>query len=146
MLQHIKRDVDVENSFIPDALQSRIQDPQKSLARNLVAHRGYLQTLQMENFVIEEYQSKAHLLERKADSTLLKVASKTDKGDASEFSTLQTKFECRRTITDRNLDFGFTDWNVTASYISEAAVFWSRPMASPFIAVHDDWTDPRAFA
>ncbi|XP_069622314.1 HAUS augmin-like complex subunit 6 isoform X2 [Ranitomeya imitator] len=80
MLQHIKRDVDVENSFIPDALQSRIQDPQKSLARNLVAHRGYLQTLQMENFVIEEYQSKAQLLVKQIREM------------RSEFSTLQTKF------------------------------------------------------
>ncbi|KAM4050475.1 HAUS augmin-like complex subunit 6 [Anomaloglossus baeobatrachus] len=62
MLQHIKRDVDAENFFIPDALQSRIQDPQKSQARNIVARSRYLQTLQRENFVIKEYQSKTQLL------------------------------------------------------------------------------------
>ncbi|XP_073408527.1 HAUS augmin-like complex subunit 6 [Dendrobates tinctorius] len=90
MLQHIKRDVDDENSFIPDALQSKIQDPQKSLARNLVAHRRYLQTLQGVNFVIEEYQSKAQLLVKQIREM------------RSEFSSLQTKFRALSVQNDNS--------------------------------------------
>ncbi|KAM9330666.1 HAUS augmin-like complex subunit 6 [Gastrophryne carolinensis] len=62
MLQQIKRDIDGENSFIPDSLQCRVQDPQKALARNKMARHRYMQTLQKENFVIREYQKKAQLL------------------------------------------------------------------------------------
>ncbi|XP_053321869.1 HAUS augmin-like complex subunit 6 [Spea bombifrons] len=62
LLQHIKKDVDGANSYMPEALQARVQDPQKALIRNKVARRRYLQMLQRENFVIGEYQKKAQLL------------------------------------------------------------------------------------
>ncbi|XP_073521617.1 HAUS augmin-like complex subunit 6 isoform X2 [Phyllobates terribilis] len=90
MLQHIKRDASDENYFIPDALQSRIEDPQKSLARNLVSHRRYLQTLQRENFVIEAYQSKAQLLVKQIREL------------RSEFSSLQTKFRALSVQNDNS--------------------------------------------
>ncbi|XP_041438316.1 HAUS augmin like complex subunit 6 L homeolog isoform X1 [Xenopus laevis] len=64
MLQHIKRDADAGNVFISEALQSKIQDPQKALARNKLARQKYLKVLQKENLVIEEYQRKAQLAEK----------------------------------------------------------------------------------
>ncbi|CAH2293948.1 Hypothetical predicted protein [Pelobates cultripes] len=50
------------NSYVSEALQVRIQDPQKALARNMGARYRYLQVLQRENFVITEYQRKAQIL------------------------------------------------------------------------------------
>ncbi|XP_041436010.1 HAUS augmin-like complex subunit 6 isoform X2 [Xenopus laevis] len=63
MLQHIKRDADGANVFIAEALQCKIQDPQKALARNKLARQKYLRVLQRENHVIEEYQRKAQIAE-----------------------------------------------------------------------------------
>ncbi|XP_063311300.1 HAUS augmin-like complex subunit 6 isoform X2 [Pelobates fuscus] len=75
MLQHIRKDDLVpvylnnpdysmagSNSYVTEALQVRIQDPQKALARNMGARYRYLQVLQRENFVITEYQRKAQIL------------------------------------------------------------------------------------
>ncbi|KAE8632727.1 hypothetical protein XENTR_v10001654 [Xenopus tropicalis] len=62
MLQHIKRDANGASVFISEALQCKIQDPQKALARNKVARQKYLMVLQRENLVIKEYQRKAQLL------------------------------------------------------------------------------------
>ncbi|XP_075066809.1 HAUS augmin-like complex subunit 6 isoform X2 [Mixophyes fleayi] len=80
MLQHIKRDVDGGDSYIPDSLQCRIQDTQKALARNKVARRRYLLTLQRENFVIKEYQKKSQLLVKQIRDL------------RSECATLQTQY------------------------------------------------------
>ncbi|KAG8455064.1 hypothetical protein GDO86_001329 [Hymenochirus boettgeri] len=62
ILQHIKKDVDGANIFVPEALQPKIQDPQKALARNKVARLRYFKVLQREKFLIGEYQKKAQLL------------------------------------------------------------------------------------
>ncbi|XP_018412364.1 PREDICTED: HAUS augmin-like complex subunit 6 [Nanorana parkeri] len=62
MLQHIKRNVDGTNSYIPDSLQFQIQHPEKALARNKLARQRYLRALQRENFMVREYQKKAQLL------------------------------------------------------------------------------------
>ncbi|XP_040215880.1 HAUS augmin-like complex subunit 6 isoform X2 [Rana temporaria] len=61
MLQHIKRN-EGTSSYISDSLQLQIQDPEKALARNKVARKRYLQTLQRENVMIKQYQEKAQLL------------------------------------------------------------------------------------
>ncbi|XP_072010134.1 HAUS augmin-like complex subunit 6 [Engystomops pustulosus] len=80
LLQHIKKDVDEEHSFIPNTLQCRIQNPLKCLARNKVACQRYLQALQKENFVVKEYQKKAQLLVKQIRDL------------RSEFASLQTQF------------------------------------------------------
>ncbi|XP_068090489.1 HAUS augmin-like complex subunit 6 isoform X2 [Hyperolius riggenbachi] len=87
MLQHIKRDVDGTNAYIPDSLQCRIQDPQKALARNKVSRHRYLQTLQRENFAIGEYQKKAQSL------------AKQIRDLRSECSVLQNQFRTQNEIT-----------------------------------------------
>ncbi|KAM5191258.1 HAUS augmin-like complex subunit 6 [Mantella aurantiaca] len=83
MLQHIKRNVDGTNFYIPDSLQLQIQDPEKALARNKVARQRYLRTLQRENFLINEYQKKAQLLVKQIREL------------RSEYGTLQN--QCRAT-------------------------------------------------
>ncbi|XP_075681827.1 HAUS augmin-like complex subunit 6 isoform X2 [Rhinoderma darwinii] len=108
MLQHIKRDVDDESSFIPDALQCRFQDPQKSLARNIVARHRYLRTLQRENFVSKEYQRKAQLLVKQIRDL------------RSEFSSLQTQFRATQSIQ--------SDHSRKDAKIEEVRSMWSTIM------------------
>uniref|UniRef100_A0A8C5LXP5 HAUS augmin like complex subunit 6 n=1 Tax=Leptobrachium leishanense TaxID=445787 RepID=A0A8C5LXP5_9ANUR len=69
MLQHIRKDADDASSYIAEALQVRIQDPQKALERNNLARQRYLRMLQRENSMIMEYQRKAQINENvKLDS------------------------------------------------------------------------------
>ncbi|XP_044127537.1 HAUS augmin-like complex subunit 6 [Bufo gargarizans] len=86
MLQHIRRDVDDENPFIPAALQCRIHDPQKALARNKMARNKFLLTLQRENFLIKEYQKKAQLLVKEIRDL------------RSEYASLQTQFSAIQSV------------------------------------------------
>ncbi|KAG9486652.1 hypothetical protein GDO78_006826 [Eleutherodactylus coqui] len=106
MLQHIKRDVDAENSFIPDALQCRIQDPLKALARNKIARHRYLQTLQREDFVITEYQKKAQLLVKQIRNL------------RSEFAALQTQ--------SREMQSVQSDASGRNTSVEEVRTMWSK--------------------
>ncbi|KAM4810195.1 HAUS augmin-like complex subunit 6 [Rhinophrynus dorsalis] len=102
MLQHIRKDVEGANSFIPDALQLRMRDSQKALARNKLARHRYLKVLQRENIVIKEYQQKAWLLvkqirdlrsECSALQSQLKIVENVDR-DASKRDDGIQKIRC----------------------------------------------------
>ncbi|XP_056375817.1 HAUS augmin-like complex subunit 6 isoform X2 [Hyla sarda] len=90
MLQLVKKDVNNEHMFIPDALHCRIQDSQKSLARNKGARHRYLQTLQRENIVIKEYQKKAQVLVKQIRDL------------RSEFASLQTQHRATQAVQSEN--------------------------------------------
>ncbi|XP_069818157.1 HAUS augmin-like complex subunit 6 [Dendropsophus ebraccatus] len=108
MLQLLRKDVDSEHAFIPNALQFRIQDPQKSLARNKVARQRYLQTLQRENSVIKEYQNKAQVLVKQIRDL------------RSEFASLQTQFKATQ--------FAQSDGSKRDVKIEEVRSMWSTIM------------------
>ncbi|XP_030050082.1 HAUS augmin-like complex subunit 6 isoform X2 [Microcaecilia unicolor] len=92
VLQHIKRETEGGNACFYDSLNSKPQDLQKALARNKVAHNRFLQVIQREDTVIQEYQQKAQLMvkqirelrsERAAlQSHLQKLEAKEDHGQS----------------------------------------------------------------
>ncbi|XP_072260498.1 HAUS augmin-like complex subunit 6 [Pyxicephalus adspersus] len=108
MLQHIKRHIDGTNSYIPDSLQLRIQDPEKAMARSKVARYGYLQILQRENVVIREYQKKAQLLVKQIRDL------------RSEYGALQN--QCRATQNVKSADVNKED------KIKEVRSLWENIM------------------
>ncbi|XP_063770248.1 HAUS augmin-like complex subunit 6 [Pseudophryne corroboree] len=108
LLQHIKRDVDSGDSYIPDSLQCRIQDPQKAVARSKVARRRYLLTLQRENIVIGQYQKKSQLLVKHIRDL------------RSEYARLQTQYRALQKV-----EMNSCKWD---SKIKEIRSMWDTVM------------------
>ncbi|KAM8933538.1 HAUS augmin-like complex subunit 6 [Pelodytes ibericus] len=83
MLQHIRKDVTDASSHVPEALQVKVQEPQKALTRNKVARCRYLQMFQRQNLIIGEYHQKAQtfvkqIRELRAECAVLQNQTKSD--------------------------------------------------------------------
>ncbi|XP_029464643.1 HAUS augmin-like complex subunit 6 [Rhinatrema bivittatum] len=81
VLQHVKRDVEGANSYFYDSLNSKPQDVQKALTRNKRAHNRFLQIIQKEDIVVQEYQHKAQLMIKQIRDL------------RSEYATLQNRLQ-----------------------------------------------------